>query len=493
MGLKKGQKVTGRVVAMDFPNKGIVEVLPEENEGITGPVRLRVANAIPGQKVECAVKRCRKDRAEGRLLEVTELSDLEQNADSCPHFGICGGCLYQRIPYEKEVELKRDQIRDLLVPVMGLKSYEQTCEGIVQSPVNNYYRNKMEFTFGDAYKDGPLSLGLHKKNSFYDIVNTTDCRICERDMTRVLEITVDYFRKKEIPYYHRMRHTGYLRHLLVRQTTTKELLVDLVTSGETPKQTEGLTVITEESGCSEADLLEGWKKALLEGDYDGEIVGILHTTNTREADVVEDHGTHILYGRDDIEERILGLTFKITPFSFFQTNSRGAEVLYSVVRDFVRGSAHHPKAIYDLYSGTGTIAQIMADVCEQVIGVEIVEEAVEAARENAKINGLSNCRFLAGDVLKVLDEIEEKPDYIILDPPRDGVHPKALKKILDYGVTSLIYISCKPTSLARDLPVFFENGYKVRKIKIVEMYPGTANCEVVCLLCKENEQKAEAW
>ena len=236
--------------------------------------------------------------------------------------------------------------------------------------------------------------------------------------------------------------------------------------------------------------MEGWKDALLEEFGPQGITGILHTINTREADVVEDHGTRILYGRDYIEEQLLELTFKITPFSFFQTNSRGAEVLYSVVRDFIREAVDHPATVYDLYSGTGTIAQIMADVSGRVIGVEIVEEAVEAARENAQKNGLSNCEFLAGDVLKVLDEIREKPDFIILDPPRDGVHPKALKKILDYGVSSMIYIACKPSSLARDLPAFFAAGYEVRRLKAVDMFPRTANCEVCCLLTKTNCQKS---
>ncbi|MCR4797442.1 MAG: 23S rRNA (uracil(1939)-C(5))-methyltransferase RlmD [Lachnospiraceae bacterium] len=478
--MKKGQRVTGKVVAMEFPNKGWVLLSPEENEGITEPVRLRVANAVLGQKVECFVKRSRKEKAEGSLLSVLEFSDLEKNTDLCPHFGICGGCLFQRLPYDTEVELKQNLIRDLLLPVLEKETYLAVDEGIAKSPRWEHYRNKMEFTFGDEYKEGPLSLGLHKKNSFYDIVNTTGCRICEADMNRVLSVTTDYFRSREVSYYHRLRHTGFLRHLLVRQTVTKELLVDLITSGEEPVWRDPKGV--EKQGTEE--LLEGWKDALLEEFGPQGITGILHTINTREADVVEDHGTRILYGRDYIEEQLLELTFKITPFSFFQTNSRGAEVLYSVVRDFIREAVDHPATVYDLYSGTGTIAQIMADVSDRVIGVEIVEEAVRAARENAQKNGLSNCEFLAGDVLKVLDEIREKPDFIILDPPRDGVHPKALKKILEYGVSSMIYIACKPSSLARDLPAFFAAGYEVRRLKAVDMFPRTANCEVCCLLTK---------
>ena len=493
--MKKGQIVRGHVISMGFPNKGIVEVLPENNEGIEEAELLRVNNAILGQEVECSVKKARKNKAEGRLLSVLYPSILEDKEDVCPYFGECGGCLYQKMSYEKQVELKEEQIRRLLGPVIG-DSFEPLYEGVIGSPREEYYRNKMEFSFGDAYQNGPLSLGMHKRGSFYDIVNVEGCRICEKDMSEVLHITLEYFKEHNISFYHRLRHNGYLRHLLVRQAqATGEILVDLVTSGEEPTllgvdaqgnsgENADFSLGMKKAALSQEELLQGWKDALLKGNYDGKISGILHTKNEREADVVEDHGTTVLYGKDSFDEELLGLKFHITPFSFFQTNSLGAEVLYQKARDYIRSSFSGGACVYDLYSGTGTIAQIMSDAADKVIGVEIVEEAVEAAKENAKENGLSNCEFIAGDVLKVLDDIEEKPDFIILDPPRDGVNPKALKKILNYGVESLIYISCKPTSLARDLPQFFDAGYEVKKICGVDMFPSTANCEVVCLLTK---------
>ena len=225
---------------------------------------------------------------------------------------------------------------------------------------------------------------------------------------------------------------------------------------------------------------------------DGKIVGILHTKNDSVADVVANEGTDILYGQDYFYEELLGLKFKISPFSFFQTNSLGAEVLYETAREFIRDAFQKEngldglknKVIYDLYSGTGTIAQMLAPVAEKVIGVEIVSEAVEAAKENAGLNGLDNCEFIAGDVLKVLDGIEEKPDFIVLDPPRDGIHPKALEKIISYGVDRMIYISCKPTSLARDLEVLQARGYAVKQMCCVDMFPFTGNIETVVLLSK---------
>ena len=217
-------------------------------------------------------------------------------------------------------------------------------------------------------------------------------------------------------------------------------------------------------------------------DYKGTLNGILHTVNDSLADAVINEGTKALYGKDYIYEELLGLKFKITPFSFFQTNSLGAEVLYTKTREFV-GEIDN-QVVFDLYSGTGTIAQILAPVAKKVVGVEIIEEAVVAARENARLNGLDNCEFIAGDVLKVIDDIKDKPDMIVLDPPRDGIHPKAIDKIIDFGVNKIVYVSCKPTSLARDIEIFEARGYKVKKVCCVDMFPGTGHVESVVLLTK---------
>ena len=217
------------------------------------------------------------------------------------------------------------------------------------------------------------------------------------------------------------------------------------------------------------------------------------------ADTVTNEGTDVLYGQDFFYEELLGLRFKITPFSFFQTNSLGAEVLYQTAREFIGDAlpsgtdadiAEHGKIVFDLYSGTGTIAQMLSPVAKKVIGVEIIEEAVEAAKENAQLNGLHNCEFIAGDVLKVIDSIEEKPDYIVLDPPRDGINPKALEKIIRYNVPQMVYISCKPTSLARDLEVLQARGYEVKKICCVDMFPSTVHVETVVLL---SHKKADSY
>jgi len=276
---------------------------------------------------------------------------------------------------------------------------------------------------------------------------------------------LDFCREQNLPYYHKMSHEGYLRHLLVRRAEkTGEILVNLVTTSQMTVDMQPL------------------KKRLLALPLSGSFAGIIHSINDGLADVVRSEETNLLYGKEYFYEEILGLRFKISTYSFFQTNSLGAEVLYSQAREFI-GEGNR-KVVFDLYSGTGTIAQLMAPAAEKVIGVEIIEEAVEAAKENAIGNGLTNCDFIAGDVLKVLDTIEEKPEYIILDPPRDGINPKALQKIIAYGVDRMVYISCKPTSLARDLEVLTAGGYKVEKVACVDMFPQTAQVETVCLLSR---------
>lgn len=453
--MKKGQVYEGIIEKMEFPNKGIVSVEGEEK-----PVLVK--NGIPGQKVRFYVNKLRKGKAEGRLLEVVEPSPLEEREPVCSIFPDCGGCMYQTMPYEEQLKMKSEQVKEILdAAIVG--DYE--FEGVKRSPKEFAYRNKMEFSFGDEYKDGPLSLGLHKKGSTYDVLTAADCKLVHEDMNKILVCVLAYFKERNVSYYKKMQHTGYLRHLLLRRgDITGEILVNLVT---TTQEAYDLTPLVE---------------ALLRLQLEGKIVGILHILNDSLSDVVQSDETKVLYGQDYFYERLLGMEFKITPFSFFQPNSRAAEVLYSTVREYLGDMKG--KVLYDLFSGTGTIGQILSPVAEKVIGVEIVEEAVAAANENAAHNGIENCKFLAGDVFKVLDEIDVKPDVIVLDPPRDGIHPKALPKILDYGVDTIVYISCKVTSLARDLEMIQAKGYRVVKAVAVDQFVHTVHVETVCLLSK---------
>ena len=454
--MKKGQIYEGIIERVDFPNKGIVFV-PEEEQYVI------VKNGIPGQKIRFMINKFKRGNAEGRLLEVLEKSPLETREPVCSIFPACGGCMYQTMPYEEQVKMKEGQIRRIMDPVV---KGEYLFEGVKHSPKEFHYRNKMEFSFGDEFKDGPLSLGLHKKGSTYDVLTAGDCQLVHEDMDKILLCVLNYFKERNVSYYKKMQHVGYLRHLLLRRgDTTGEILVNLVT---TTQEEYDLTPLVEE---------------LLALELEGKIVGILHILNDSLSDVVKSDETRILYGQDFFYEKLLGLEFKITPFSFFQPNSKGAEVLYETVREYI-GDIDN-QVVFDLFSGTGTIGQVLAPVAKKVIGVEIIEEAVEAAKENAVRNGLSNCRFIAGDVFKVLDEIEEKPDVIVLDPPRDGIHPKALPKILNYGVDKIVYISCKMTSLARDLEMMQLAGYRVEKMTAVDQFCETVHVETVVLLSQQ--------
>lgn len=454
--MKKGQVLEGVIKEVVFPNKGIVEV---ENETKT----VIVKNGVPGQKVRFSINKIRKGKCEGRLLEVIEKSPVEVEP-SCPHFGICGGCTYQNLDYPTQLAMKEKQVKDLVDSVC--QNYE--FEGIKGSPRQFAYRNKMEFSFGDEIKDGPLALGMHKRGSFYDIVTVDQCEIVDDDYNKILACVLEYFKEMDLSFYHKLSRQGYLRHLLVRKgQKTGEILIDLVTSTQS------------------APSLEGLKARILELELQGRIVGLLNTLNDSLADVVQNDETKILYGQDYFYEELLGLKFKISPFSFFQTNSLGAEVLYETARSYVGETKD--KVIFDLYSGTGTIAQMLAPVAKKVIGIEIVEEAVEAAKVNAALNNLDNCEFIAGDVLKAIDLVKEKPDLIVLDPPRDGIHPKALLKIIDFGVDRMVYISCKPTSLVRDLEVLQGRGYEVVKVVGVDMFPGTGHVETVALLTRKGQ------
>lgn len=503
--MKKGMDYIGIVERVDFPNKGLVRVLPEDGEtAADAEIRVTVKGVLEGQKIKFrATKLYRSSKkAEGRLLEVIIPAPQERKAP-CDLFGSCGGCAYQSLPYEAQLALKEEQIRRLMDAVI-IKPYE--FMPIRRSPQPMYYRNKMEFSFGNEYKDGPLALGLHKRGSFYDILTTDACRIVHEDYNLILREVLALAKETGLAHFHKITHKGYFRHLVIRRAQkTGEILVNLVTSSDTeaysrnveaeavenvenagavgtiemPKKT-GKTVRFDEGA-----FLKKLCERLLALPLTGTLVGILHSRNNSPADIVISERTTVLYGKDYFYEELLGLKFRITPFSFFQTNSLGAEVLYSTAREFI--GEVDGKLVFDLYSGTGTIAQLVAPVAKKVIGVEIVEEAVGAAKENAAANGLTNCEFIAGDVLKVLDTIEERPDMIILDPPRDGIHPKALERIIAYGVEHLVYISCKPTSLQRDLVILQEKGYCVVKVCPVDEFPMTGHVETVVLMSRKDK------
>ena len=452
--IKKRDIVEARIEDLEFPSKGIAYIDGK---------KLVVKNTVPGQLVRVNISKVKEDYAEGKLMEVVERA-TEEIQSFCAHFGSCGGCAHQTLPYAAQLKMKAGLVHKLLEEAK-IENYEFL--GIEGSPEVFAYRNKMEYSFGDEEKGGEITLGMHKKGKFHDVVTVDRCRIADEDFNLILRTILNYFREKKVPLYNNKTHLGYLRHLVVRKAKkTGEILINLVTS--TQQQVDMTELV----------------KLLRDQVYDGKLVGFLHTFNDGISDVVVSDRTDILWGQDYFTEEILGLRFKISAFSFFQTNSIGAEKLYSMVMDFMGDAAN--KIVFDLYCGTGTIGQIAAKKAKKVIGIDIVEEAVAAANENARQNGLNNCEFIAGDVLKKIDELREKPDIIILDPPRVGIHPKALKKILDYRASEMIYVSCNPKSLAENLKDIQQAGYRVKKVKCMDMFPHTSHVESVVLLQRKH-------
>ncbi len=558
--MKKGDIVEGVIEEYSFPNKGSFfhteEIKNPEGE-VTDTItrKITVKGALPGQTVKARIKKKKEGQAEGILIDTVKESPLEIKRPMCNHFYSCGGCTYQTFSYDEQLKLKEDMVKKLIGTVIPSLAGDTESdffkwEGILKSPSQFRYRNKMEFTFGDAEKDGPLTLGLHRQHSTHDIISIDSCALVSPAWNEILKYTQKFYRDRGVPHYNKRTHTGVLRNLVIRESATDgSIIVNLVTTthhsidqytreipwnekrsetvdelclpeyvagllslGDTQPvgmdgySSHGYDNVTGSYGMHTKKIIRDkngiFKNAYISDEEKGgsgefesltrynRIVGVLYTECDTLADAIIPDTVTLLYGEDYLMEEVLGLKFKISPFSFFQTNTKGSEVLYSKVREYALeesvDSGVKKGVIYDLYSGTGTIAQMMAPVAEKVYGIEIVEEAVEAAKENAKLNKLTNCEFIAGDVLKKLDELEEKPDMIILDPPRDGVNPKALQKILSYGVESIVYISCKPTSLARDLEIFKANGYMPIKGCCCDMFPNTQHVETVISLQRKN-------
>jgi len=445
--IREAKRLT--ITERQFPNKGIADWEGE---------KVIVKHTLPGQTVEACLKR-KKKAWEGINAVVVEKAPYEIEP-ACAAHGVCGGCAFQQIPYEKELALKEEMALAALQRE-GVSGF--SYQGILPSPQTIGYRNKMEFAFGDTGKDGALALGIRKRDSFYEVVTPYGCTIIDEDFRKILLYTLEFFQNQGMLFYHRRSHEGCLRHLVIRKGEfTGELLVCLVTASDL------------------GPLAAQWAQGLQALALGKRIVGAAQVVNPSVSDVISYEDTLVLYGELVFTERILGLTFTITPTSFFQTNSAGAETLYGKVREYV-GDARG-KTVYDLYCGTGTIGQIVARGAERVIGVELVEPAVRAAEENARKNGIANCRFVAGDVLRLADTFTEKPDIVVLDPPREGIHPKAIDKIIALGARKVVYVSCMPTTLARDLKIWENNGYRAEKLAFVDMFPRTGHMETVVSL-----------
>ena len=447
MSRRKKKYLEGIIEKVNFPNMS--EFTFEDK-------KVNFKGGIEGQKVSVVVGRKREKHMEAKLLEILEKSPLETNP-TCPNYLECGGCSYQSVSFEYELKLKQRQIKELFQDV-----YSEEPE-IFESPLKTAYRNKMEYTFADMYKDSPIMLGMHKKNRFYEVVDTKECNLVHSDFEIIRNAIIDFVREKNLPFVKKRTHEGLLRHLIIRYAlTTGEIMVNIVT-----------TTQSEFDKNSFVDMLLGLK-------LEGNIKSIVHTENDSLADAVVPEKINIIFGKEYITEKIFDLEFKVTPFSFFQPNVFGAINLYSKAIELC-GDIEN-KVVFDLYSGTGTIGQIVARKAKAVYGIEIVEEAVESANKSAKENGLTNCTFIAGDVLEEIENRKEMVDVIIVDPPRDGINQKALEKIISCGAKTMVYISCNPKTQKRDVQILLENGYELKTLKIFNQFPRTVHVECIALI-----------
>ncbi len=451
--MKKKQVYQVEIEALIYPNRAVGKI---DQRAVI------VKNGLPDQRVTVQISKVRRGKAEARILQVDQPAPYERES-FCDHFGECGGCARQTVPYDLQLNLKLRAINALFKH----NDIDYDVTEIVASPSVYQYRNKMEYSFGDLAKGGELNLGMHGKGRFYDVVSIPHCHIVDDDFNLITSALEALCRQAQWPKFNRNSGSGVMRNLVIRKGYfTGEILIGLATSSA-PFDVQRVVDM------------------LLALPLKGKIVGIYHLINDGVADVVKAQlADHLLYGRDYYYEKICGLTFKVSFHSFFQTNSRGAELLYQTA--LAQIADIDDKVVYDLFSGTGTIAQIVAAKAKVVYGIEIVADAVAAAKENALANGIANCTFLEGDVFKVLDEVDEKPDLIIVDPPRAGMTPKTVQKIADYRVAQILYISCNPTTMVQNLTDFFEAGYDLTHCSLVDLYPHTPHVECIALLQRKN-------
>ena len=382
--------------------------------------------------------------------------------DLCAQREICGGCYYQGKDYSEQLAAKEEEV------LSYLRDNHIHCGqyvGLEPAPKITSYRNKMEYTFGDLVKDGEMTLGLHRRRSYMSVLNTDGCMLVDDDFNLIRKSVLDYCIDNGYRHYNPKSHRGLLRNLIIRKgEKTGELLVCLVTTTQSAFD-----------GQSFADMI-------LSLPLKGQVAGIMHTLNDQIADKVTNDATKVLYGRDYYNEEIMGLKFRVHIFAFFQTNVPAVERLYSEALDMIDDVT--ARTVFDLYCGTGTITQTLALKAKKAVGVEISGDAVRSARDNALLNGLENCEFIEGDVLKVLDTIQDQPDVLVLDPPRAGIHYKALPRLMKYGTDQILYISCNPKTMAPNLAYMQEHGYLVSRFKAYDNFPYTKHIESVALLTR---------
>ena len=453
MSLKKGDMVEVRVTDLAYGGKGVGK--------INGLVIL-IRGGLPGDTLKVRVKRKKRNFAEAELIEV--LKSSEQRIDPiCSHFSLCGGCTWQNLNYESQLYYKTKTVKDSLKHIGGFSDFE--VEKILDSEDTYYYRNKLEFSFG-ADPAKKLILGLHPYQNFKQVFDLEKCYLQSELSNQVVEWVRDFCQKENLIPYDVREHYGFLRYLAIRESKNKtEIMVNLVTnSGEFEKS-----------------------KALAEGlvkDFP-KIRAMVRNINTKLANIAVGEEELLLAGERTIQEKLGKFYFEISANSFFQTNTKQAEKLFEIVCEYAELDGS--EEVLDLYSGTGAISIFLAGKVKRVTGIEAVKDSIEDALRNVELNSIKNCRFLSGEARKVLFSLVQEgysPEVIVVDPPRGGMHEKVVYSIVELKPEKIIYVSCNPATLARDLKLLYEKDYLIEKIQPIDMFPQTYHIEAVAKLVR---------
>jgi len=427
-----------------------------------------VDKAAPGDRVIAKVFSVRRDFAEARALEVIEATPY-RTAAPCPYSDYCGGCNWQFIKYEKQLEYKHALVRDLLNHIGKVTDFR--IPYVLPSPRILGYRNKMEFSFSDRRwllpqersekrDNKDFALGLHMPGTFDKIIDIEGCLLQKEKGNEILREVKRYVRDSGIPAYGLRSHRGFWRYLVLRHSHCfDEWMVNIVTSDEKGPPVHALATIL--------------------GDRFKEITSIVNNINTRKGGTAVGEWERILAGEGNIRDKIGGLTFEISVNSFFQTNTPVAERLYESVRDFA--SLSGKETVLDLYCGIGTASIFLASQASRIIGVDISNGALADANRNCELNGIDNCEFLCGDVSVLLSQVDIEPDLLVTDPPRTGMHRKVIDQILRFSPEKIVYISCNPATLARDIALLKE-GYRLEEVQPIDLFPNTYHIECIAKL-----------
>ncbi|MBH2004015.1 MAG: 23S rRNA (uracil(1939)-C(5))-methyltransferase RlmD [Sphingobacteriia bacterium] len=436
-----------------------------------------IEGAVPGDVVDVQLSKNKSDWAEGYTIKVHELS-ADRVTPFCEHFGICGGCQWQMLPYEKQLFYKQKQVTDNLTRIAKIEL--PPIAPIIGADQTEKYRNKMEYTFatrkyipteefrrmkasGEGFENQPGAAGFHVRGFFDKVVEINTCHLQEEPTNLIRKTIAAFVIEHGLPFYDIKKHEGWIRNLLVRNSTIGELMVNVVIAYEDePYRIQLLNLLLEKFP---------------------QITTLLYTINAKKNDSLHDQLPITYFGKGYILEKLEDLQFKISSKSFFQTNTRQAEKLYAVTREFAELDG--TQMVYDLYCGTGSIGLFVSHQAKKLVGVEMVADAIEDAKENAALNNVQHASFFTGDVIDICDDAffaaHGKPDVVITDPPRAGMHEKLIRKLLEMAAPTVVYVSCNPATQARDLGLL-SAGYKVTRIQPVDMFPHTLHIENVVQL-----------